>query len=149
MSAGAVAAGGTMPMNGAATMAHQKQQAGHDGRDAGAAARGHARRGLHVAGHGGGSGQRAEDGGRGVGKQNAVQPRNGVVGRDEPGALGHGHQRAQVVEEVDKEEDEDDLEQALVERAANVELERGLGQRAASRRSPASSAPSAAPRRCR
>jgi hypothetical protein len=38
-----------------------------------------------------------------------------VVGGDEAGALGDGDQGAEVVKEVDEEEDEDDFEQALVE----------------------------------
>ena len=46
-----------------------------------------------------------------------------MIGRDEVGALGDRDERADVVEEVDKEEDEDDLEGADVERAENVEVE--------------------------
>ena len=129
MSAGAVAAGGTMPDEGRGADGAQKQQAGDDGGDAAAAAGGDAGRGLNVAGHGGGSGQRAEDGGGGVGEEDAVQAGNGVVGGDEAGALGDGDQRAEVVEEIDEEEDEDDFEQAFVERAANVELEGGVSER--------------------
>ena len=69
-------------------------------------------------------------------------------GRDEAGALGDGDQRADVVEEVDEEEDEDDLESAHVERAADVEVEGGGadgGRR--SRVHAAASAPGG--RRCR
>ena len=73
--------------------------------------------------------ERAEDGGGGVGKEDAVEAGNRVVGRDEPGALGDGDQGAEVVEEVHEEEDEDDLQQALVERAADIELEGGGGER--------------------
>ena len=52
-----------------------------------------------------------------------------MVGGDEPGPLGDGHQGAQVVEQVHKEEDEDNLQQALVEGAANIEFEGRVGQR--------------------
>ena len=45
---------------------------------------------------------------------------------DEAGALGDRDQGAQVVEQIDKEEDEDDFEQSLGESAANVELKCGV-----------------------
>ena len=48
-----------------------------------------------------------------------------MVGGDEAGARGDGDERADVVEEIDEEEDEDDLEGAYVECAGNVELEGG------------------------
>ena len=72
-----------------------------------------------------------------------------VLGLDEPGALGNGYQRAEVVEEVHEEEDEDDLQQALVERAANVELEGVAARLTKGLRRRASSAPGPAPRRGR
>ena len=128
MSAGAVAACGHDADERRGYDGAQKQQAGDDGGYAGASAGSDARRGLHVAGDGGGSDQGAEDGGRGVGKQNLVEAGNGVVGSDEPGAFGDGDQSAQVVEEIDEEEDEDDFEQALADGAADVELQRGLGE---------------------
>ena len=46
-----------------------------------------------------------------------------MVGRDEAGALGDGHEGADVIEEIDEEKDEDDLESADVERAEDVEVE--------------------------
>ena len=46
-----------------------------------------------------------------------------MVGGDEAGALGDGDEGADVVEEIDEEEDEDDLEYADVECAADVEVE--------------------------
>lgn len=46
-----------------------------------------------------------------------------MVGRDEAGALGDCDERADVVEEVDEEKDEDDLEGTDVERAEDVEVE--------------------------
>jgi len=48
-----------------------------------------------------------------------------VVWRDEAGALGDGYEGADVVEEIDEEEDEDDFEGADVEGAEDVEMERG------------------------
>ncbi len=48
-----------------------------------------------------------------------------MVGGDEAGALGDGDEGADVVEEIDEEEDEDDLEGADVEGAADVEVEGG------------------------
>ena len=48
-----------------------------------------------------------------------------MVGGDEAGALGDGDQGADVVEEIDEEEDEDDLEGVDVEGAADVEVEGG------------------------
>ena len=41
------------------------------------------------------------------------------------GALSDGDEGADVVEEIDEEEDEDDLEGANVESAANIEVEGG------------------------
>ena len=46
-----------------------------------------------------------------------------MVGRDEAGALGDSDERADVVEEVDEEKDEDDLEGTDVERPEDVEVE--------------------------
>ena len=68
MSAGAVAAGGHDADEGRGADGGEKEQAGDDGGDAGAASGSHAGCGLDVAGYGGGSGQRAEDGGGGVGE---------------------------------------------------------------------------------
>ena len=61
-----------------------------------------------------------------------------MVRGDKAGALGDRDQRAEIVEEIDEEEDEDNLEQSLGECAANVELECCFGQfeEAAGRRSP-------------
>ncbi len=47
-------------------------------------------------------------------------------GGHEVGAFGDGDEGADVVEEVDEEEDEDDLEGAVVEGAADVEMEGGV-----------------------
>ena len=46
-----------------------------------------------------------------------------MVFADEPCALGHSDERADIVKEVDEEEDEDDLERVHAERAAQVEVE--------------------------
>ena len=59
---------------------------------------------------------------------------------DEAGALGDGDEGAEVVKEIDEEEDEDDFEQALVERAADVELEGGASERVQAAAGVASSA---------
>ena len=50
-----------------------------------------------------------------------------MVGGDEVGALGDRDEGADVVEEVDEEEDEDDLEGSDVEGSTDVELEGGGG----------------------
>jgi hypothetical protein len=62
-----------------------------------------------------------------------------VVRGDEAGALGDGDQGSEIVKQVDKEEDEDDFEQALVKCAAYVEFEGGAeqGMHAAGRGRPA------------
>src|ERR1035438_8033741 len=52
-----------------------------------------------------------------------------MVGGDEPGPLGDCDESSEVVKEIDKEEDKDDFKQALVEGAADVELEGGGGER--------------------
>src|ERR1700677_2200023 len=106
----------------------EEQEAGDYRGDATAAAGHDAGCGLHVAGDGGGAGKGAEDGGGGVGEEDFVEAGDGVVGRDETGALGNGDQGAKVIEQVDEKEDEDDFEQALVDGAANVELEGGGGE---------------------
>ena len=77
---------------------HKEEQPGDDRGDAGSPSGGHAGGRLDVTGDGGGPGQRADDGGGSVGKKDAVETRNGVVGGDEPGAVGDGHQGADVVE---------------------------------------------------
>src|SRR5206468_2131590 len=51
----------------------QKQQAGDDGGDAAAPAGCDAGRGLDIAGYGGCAGERSEDGGSGIGEQDAVE----------------------------------------------------------------------------
>src|SRR5580704_9349159 len=101
----------------------EEEQPGDDGGHAGASACGYSGGGLDVAGDGAGAEERAEDGGGGVGEEDAVEAGDGVVGGDEAGALGDGDEGADVVEEVDEEEDEDDFEGADVEGAADVEVE--------------------------
>ena len=105
---------------------HEEEQAGDDRGYAGASAGCDSGGRFDVAGDGGGAGQRADDGGGGVGEEDAVEARDGVVVGDEPGALGDADQGADVVEEVDKEEDEDDFERVHAERAADVEMEGGV-----------------------
>jgi hypothetical protein len=51
-----------------------------------------------------------------------------VVGGDEAGALGNGDKCAEVVEEIHEEENEDDLEEAFTDGAADVELKGGRCQ---------------------
>ena len=104
----------------------EEEQPGDDGGHAGASARGYSGGGLDVAGDGAGSGERADDGGGGVGEEDAIEPGDGVVGGDESGALSDRDEGADVVKEIDEEEDEDDLEGANVESAANIEL-KGCG----------------------
>lgn len=48
-----------------------------------------------------------------------------MVGRHKFGALGDGDEGADIVEEVDEEEDEDDFERAVVDGSADVEMEGG------------------------
>ena len=45
---------------------------------------------------------------------------------DQPGALGHRHQGADVVEQVDEQEDEDDLDQGDAETALQVRARAGM-----------------------
>ena len=71
-------------------------------------------------------GEGADNGGGGVGEEDAVEAGDGVVGGDEVGAFGYGDEGADVVEEVDEEEDEDDLEEVQAEGSADVEVEGGL-----------------------
>jgi hypothetical protein len=52
-----------------------------------------------------------------------------VIGRNEAGSLGDGHQGAEIVKQVNEKEDEDDLQQAFAESAANIQLESGVGER--------------------
>ena len=70
----------------------------------------------------------AEDGGDGVGEEDSVKAGDGVVGCDEAGAFGDGDEGAEVVKEVDEEEDENDFKQAFVESAGDIELESGCGE---------------------
>ena len=69
--------------------------------------------------------ERAEDGGGGVGEEDAVEAGDLAGGRDEAGALGDGDEGSDVVEEIDEEEDEDDFEGVDAEGAAEVEMEGG------------------------
>jgi len=103
----------------------EEEDSGDDGGDAGASACGDSGGGFDVAGDGAGAGEGAEDGGGGVGEEDAVEAGDGVVWCDEAGALGYCDEGADVVEEVDEEEDEDDLEGADVEGAADVQVEGG------------------------
>ena len=48
-----------------------------------------------------------------------------MVGGDEAGAFGDGDESADVVEEVDEEEDEDDFEGPATESGGDVEMEGG------------------------
>ncbi len=106
----------------------EEEDSGDDGGYAGAASGGYSGGGLDVAGDGGGAEERAEDGRGGVGEEDAVEAGDGVVWGDQAGALGDGHESANVVEEIDEEEDKDDLEGADVEGAGDVEVEGGLAE---------------------
>ena len=103
----------------------EKQNAGDDRGDAGAASGGDPGGGFDVAGNGAGPGERAEDGGGGVGEEDAVKAGDGVIGCDEAGTLGDSDERADVIEEIDEEEDKDDFENTPTECCADVEVEGG------------------------
>jgi hypothetical protein len=103
----------------------EEENAGDDGGDAGAASRSDSGGGLDVTGDGAGAGEGAEDGGGSVGEEDAVEAGYRVVLVDEAGALGDGDEGADVVEEIDEEEDKDDLEGTDVECAGDVEVEGG------------------------
>ena len=126
MRAGAVAKSGMAPTRGAMKMARKKRMpvvmAVTPVRPPAATP---AER-FDVAGDGRGAGQGADYGGGGVGEEDFVEAGDGVVGGDETGAFGYGDEGADVVEEVDEEEDEDDLEGVEVEGAADVEVEGGV-----------------------
>ena len=64
---------------------------------------------LDVAGHRRRSGQRAENGAHGVGHQRSANPRNLSV-FDESALLANSHQRAHVVEQINKEKHKNNLE---------------------------------------
>ena len=106
----------------------KKQQTGDDGGHAGAPAGGDARCGFDIARHCRCADHGAEDGCGGVSEQDPIEAGNRVIGGNEPGTLGDGDERPQIVEEIDEEEDEDDFEQALIERAANIEFEECAGK---------------------
>ena len=52
-----------------------------------------------------------------------------MVRSHEACALRHGHERADVVEEIDKEEDKDNLERVEAQRATNVEVKCRVAKR--------------------
>ena len=52
-----------------------------------------------------------------------------MVRGEQPGAFGYGHQRSEIVEQVHKKENKDDLQKTRVERPANIKFEGGEGQR--------------------
>ena len=70
-----------------------------------------------------------------IGEQDAVELRDAPVGADQPGAAGDADQGADIVEQVDEQEDEQYLEQAeavaarQAEHAGEIELEGGLADR--------------------
>ncbi len=114
---------------------HEKQQAGDHRGQSGASADLHPGGTFDIAGNGAGARQRTDDRGHRVGHQDPVQPGNAAGVIHQPGALGHRDQSADVVEQVDKQKHEQDFDQpqpmppGLAEHAAEIELERGAGQR--------------------
>jgi hypothetical protein len=107
---------------------HRRGRAGQ----AGAAARLDARGGLDVADHRRGAEQRAQDGGERVGHEGAAGLGQPAVPVQQPGALRHPDERADVVEHVDQQQGEDDGEglAKIVQQQVEVQLEhrrRGRG----------------------
>src|ERR1700677_3621735 len=90
----------------------EEEDAGDDGGDAGAASCCDSGGGFDVAGDGAGACEGAEDGGGGVGEEDAVEAGDGVIRGDETGSLRYGYQGADFVEEVDQEEKKKDLQWA-------------------------------------
>src|ERR1035438_247977 len=105
-----------------------EEQSGDDGGDAGASAGRHAGGAFDIADHGGGAGAGAHDGGHGVGEQDAVEARDLPHFVEDVGLFAHGHQGADVVEQIDEEEDEDDLQEADAQGGGDIEFAGGGGQ---------------------
>src|ERR1035438_7659502 len=105
-----------------------EEQSGDDGGDAGTPAGRHPGRAFDVADHRRRAGPRAHDGGNGVGKQDAVEARDLTHLVEQVGLFAHGHQGADVVEEVDEEEDAYDLHEADAPGGGDIELAGGGGQ---------------------
>ena len=110
INAGAVAAMGMLATSGGHKKSHKKEQAGDDRGNAGPAANGDSRRALDVANNRTGTGHRTGQRRRGVGKENTVQARNLAVRVHQPRLLGHRHQRAHVIEQVDEQKYENNLQ---------------------------------------
>src|ERR1017187_4253115 len=105
-----------------------EEQSGDDGGDAGASAGRHAGGAFDIADHGGGAGAGAHDGGHGVGEQDAVEARDLPHLVEEVGLFAYSHQGADVVEQIDEEEDEDDLQEADAQGGGDIEFAGGGGQ---------------------
>ena len=58
-------------------------------------------------------------------QQNAVDARDLVRTIEQPGFLAYRHQRADVIEQIDKQEHEDDLEEAEPQRRSDIQLASG------------------------
>src|SRR6059058_2512128 len=128
ISAGAVAAVGMACTRGKEQRG-QEEHPDHDARETGTGTHSDTRSALYIARDRTGSHQGAEQHCGGVGQQNPIHSRDRSVGCDQARLLGDGHQCADVVEHVDKQEHEHDLEEREpdaafpVERLAHVELE--------------------------
>src|ERR1022692_1453085 len=105
-----------------------EEQSGDDGGDAGASAGRHAGRAFDIADHGRSAGARAHDGGDGVGEQDAVEARDLPHFVEEVRLFAHGHQGADVVEQIDEEEDENDLQRSEAQGGGDIEFAGGGGQ---------------------
>src|SRR5580765_4181692 len=107
----------------------EEEDPDHDARETGTATHGDTRGALNIARDRAGPDNGTEEHCDGVRQQNPVQTRDGAVRCDEAGPLGDRHQRADVVEHVDKQEHEHDLDEREphaglpVEGLVHVELE--------------------------
>jgi len=81
---------------------------------------------FDIAGDRGCAGQRAENGSDSIGEQRASDTRDLSV-LDEPALFADANHRADVVEEVDKQKNKDNFDQAQMQRAFDVELQEGGG----------------------
>ena len=128
ISAGAVAAAGMTPTTGAMKSASDEEQSGDDRGDAGAPSGRHAGRAFDIAHHGRSAGEGADDRGHRVGEQDAVDARNLAHLVEQVRLLADRHQGADVVEQIDEQEDENNLHEADAQRARDIQLAGGSGQ---------------------
>src|SRR5262249_40116529 len=105
----------------------QKQSGNEDIAQSRAGAGSNPGRALNVAGHRRCSGKRSENSADSVGNQGPSNPRDLAI-FDESALLTDSEQRAYIVEQVHKEKNENDLQQAKVQRTPQIKLQPGGGR---------------------